>query len=445
MKILLTMNLPYYPAHGGANNSNRLLLQSLAAHGHAASVVVPAFGVPPLFTPDTLAAELAKEGTSLRVDGDAYRFCLNQVEVHAVNEPLQLRRYLIRHIQSSVPDAVIVSTEDPSQNLLAAALETGVPLVYLARTTSFLPFGPQAYFPSEDRTRLLERVSVIVTISDFVATYIKEWSGLNAVALPVSFFGEGPFPDFGRFEDGFVTMINPCAVKGLPIFLELARAFPDVPFAAVPTWGTTPEDRAALAALPNVTVLAAEQDVDRIYGKTRILLVPSLWAEARGRVVVEAMLRGIPVLASDIGGIAEAKLGTEFVLPVRPIEQFTTQLDRNMLPEAVIPPQDITPWRDALATLLSDRERYQSHARIAKIKALEYVSGLGIAPLEELLRKVCDRSQQVLAPGKVSSPGRTDVPTSLDRFKSLSPAQQALVMRRLRQKTATRPDESNTD
>ena len=30
MRILLTMNLPYFPAHGGANKSNRFILEALA-------------------------------------------------------------------------------------------------------------------------------------------------------------------------------------------------------------------------------------------------------------------------------------------------------------------------------------------------------------------------------------------------------------------------------
>ena len=40
--------------------------------------------------------------------------------------------------------------------------------------------------------------------------------------------------------------MNPCAVKGISIFLALADAFPETVFAAVPTWGTNEQDRAAL-------------------------------------------------------------------------------------------------------------------------------------------------------------------------------------------------------
>lgn len=41
------------------------------------------------------------------------------------------------------------------------------------------------------------------------------------------------------------------------------------------------------------------------YGRARLLLVPSMWWESGPRVIVEALLNGIPVIGSDSEGIAE--------------------------------------------------------------------------------------------------------------------------------------------
>jgi len=44
----------------------------------------------------------------------------------------------------------------------------------------------------------------------------------------------------------------------------------------------------------------------QVYRTTHTLLVPSQWEEAWGRVVTEAQYSGIPVLASNRGGLPEA-------------------------------------------------------------------------------------------------------------------------------------------
>ena len=191
--------------------------------------------------------------------------------------------------------------------------------------------------------------AAIIAIGHHTADYIGAHLGRRAEVIHPPIYGNGPFPQFGSGD--LVTMINPCAVKGVSIFLALADRFPRRRFAALPGWGTTAEDRRALEARSNITLLRNHKQIDDVLRDTRILLVPSLWFEGFGLIVVEAMLRGIPVVASDAGGLAEAKLGTRFVIPVRPIERYDAVFDDQGLPRAVLPEQDLVPWAEALEAL----------------------------------------------------------------------------------------------
>merc|ERR1712187_824288 len=59
---------------------------------------------------------------------------------------------------------------------------------------------------------------------------------------------------------------------------------------------------------PNVELIRGGADVDVIYRRTAILLVPSLWPEAFGLVAIEAQLRGIPVISTATYGLLEANM-----------------------------------------------------------------------------------------------------------------------------------------
>jgi amino acid adenylation domain-containing protein len=446
------MNLPYFPIYGGANKINRTIAGGLARRGHTVEAVVPALGVPSRLTHAQLLDELASEGIVVTAHDKHDTFNIEGVTVHAVREPTQLRTSLVERVERFKPDRVLLSSEDPSHNLLDALVKVcSDRIVYLIHTVSFLPFGPQAFFPSRSRAKLLERIPVIISISNYVAHYIKEWGGLDSTVIYWPTYGEPPFPDLSRFDEGYVTMVNPCAIKGISIFIELARALPEVEFAGVLTWGAVEEDRRALERLPNVRLLEPSRDIEDIFARTRVLVMPSLWEESFGLTAVEAMLRGIPVLASDIGGLPEAKLGTDFLLPVRPIERFGERLNENMLPLPVVPEQDVRPWSDALRQLLSERKFYERQSTAARDAALNFVSSLSLDPLERLLAETNARpnaldERPTAAPYEIGDTRtlpngageRSGEPSA--GLDELTPEQQSLLMLLLREKAAKQTD-----
>ncbi|BAZ50095.1 putative glycosyl transferase [Nostoc sp. NIES-4103] len=400
MKILLTQNLLYFPTLSGGTKANRAIAQGFVNQGHTCRVVVSStipIGLGPR-TRSEFLRELALRGISFTpaaVEVDVFH--LEGVDVHAVADPALLPSYLIDQIREFDPDWVIIS-EDTGQSLSKAAMQVCPSrVVHLVHSTAELPCGPNALLPSAAGTELFKQTTGIITVSHYLKNYIQQWLGLDATVIPSPVYGSGPFPNFGKFDRGFVTLINPCAVKGISIFLQLAQVFPDVDFAAVLTWGTTPTEVAALKQLPNVQILQPVDDIDEIFAQTGILLVPSLWDEAFGLIVVEAMLRGIPVLASNVGGLPEAKLGVDYLLPVQVFQGYNGIVNNYHQP--IIAQQDIEPWRLALTELLSDYGRYEQISEESRKQALKFVSGLGIAPYEDFLTNLAATKLAAVARG----------------------------------------------
>jgi glycosyltransferase involved in cell wall biosynthesis len=416
MRILLAHNSLYYPSFGGGDRSNRLLMEDLASRGHQVRVAarVEKFGSQ---AHHDLLRELEHRGVQADASQPAsLQFRLNGVDTRVLTRDPLLRAFFDAQVRDFDPDVIITSTDDPGQLLLQTALHAPrARVVYLVRAIIGLPFGPDSPFVNETKTAAIRRADGVVAVSENVAEYARRWGKLDAVHVPISLLDRGEPPCVGGFENRYVTMVNPCAVKGISIFTGLAERFPEVEFAAVPTWGTTAEDVASLGRFPNVRVLPPVDDIHVHLRETRVALVPSLWAEARSRVILEAMVRGIPVIASDVGGLKEAKLGVDYLLPVTPVVRYQARVDHLMVPIAEIPAQDLGPWHAALERLLTDRAHYEQLSEASRRAALAYARDLNAGPFEAYLECVVQSPQRRRAHAAVAKPQ-----LSPDRRKLLS-------------------------
>ncbi len=374
MKILLAESMSYFGL-GGAAKVCREMIEGLAQRGHSCAVV----------SIEDVTTRGFKFGGATGVS------VLEQgsIKIFASESANQQWRPMRECLRIFDPDWTFIC--ENGILLLSTTLEEYDPsrtLILVQSTITHLPTESATALEELVRS-LLRRAGGIITVSNYMRDYIKRWSGLDSTVLYLPSYGSGPFTHFNNFDTGYVTMVNPCVLKGISILLPLARSMPHVKFAAIPFWGTTPEDRDALMRLPNMTLLNPSPNLDDIFKQTKVLLVPSLWGEAFPQVVGDAMLRGIPVLASNAGGLPETKLGVDYVLPVNMIERYVLDSEKQVQP--VVPDQDISLWVEALSNVLTDRVLYERLSRDSREAMLSFLDGLGPIPLERYLEGLASR------------------------------------------------------
>jgi len=100
----------------------------------------------------------------------------------------------------------------------------------------------------------------------------------------------------------YVTLINLNKNKGGDVLIQIAKRMPDVDFLAVDGgYDKQIKDK----TVKNIRYIKNTPNIKEVYSITKILLVPSK-QESWGRVAVEAMSSGIPVIANPTPGLKEA-------------------------------------------------------------------------------------------------------------------------------------------
>ena len=103
-----------------------------------------------------------------------------------------------------------------------------------------------------------------------------------------------------EFKGEYITLVNANQNKGVTQFVAIADAMPDRKFLAVTAYYGGYADQHTPPPRPannNVKWVMFEEDIRVILKETRILLMPSYY-ESFGRIGVEAMYNGIPVIYS---------------------------------------------------------------------------------------------------------------------------------------------------
>ena len=133
--------------------------------------------------------------------------------------------------------------------------------------------------------------------------------GPNAVIYPEIEVDLKTIPEPGNA----IGMINPVSHKGSRIFDNLANTSDEI-FLSGGGWATHPGMN--LQKHPNRVHIPHMQEISDFYKRLKLLLVPTqdTHFETYGRVIVEAMMHGVPVMASNKDGIPEAANGAAMLI-----------------------------------------------------------------------------------------------------------------------------------
>lgn len=194
---------------------------------------------------------------------------------------------------------VLVSHLECVPSTAAVARGYGIPLAVLCHNT----------FKATFRDMAAGQTALAVYNSRWMAAEAELWFAEypRSVRPERSMIVRPPvFADEYRAKPGkAVTLINSNAAKGGFVLRALAERMPEQEFLAVRgAYG----EQVDYGGLDNVEVLdhvPGEEMAERVYARTRVLLMPSSY-ESWGRTGVEALASGIPVVANPTPGLVES-------------------------------------------------------------------------------------------------------------------------------------------
>ena len=238
-------------------------------------------------------------------------------------------------------------------------------------------------------------VSAIIFPSEYSRRHYRQ-IGLDGTVIP------DPIPLDRVIADDpdpkYVTFINPQPEKGVRIFariaLELGARRPDIPILVVEGRATSDALAALsldLSGLTNLHRMANTPDPRDFYRVSRAVLMPSLWRESLGRVPIEAMANGVPVLASDRGALPETLGDAGFVFTIP---------ERCTPTSAAIPtPHEVAPWVATIERLWDDPEFEARHRALAKAEAKRWDKERLAGEYEQFFERVIVRDEVLRACG----------------------------------------------
>ncbi|KAB8330897.1 glycosyltransferase family 4 protein [Scytonema tolypothrichoides VB-61278] len=154
-------------------------------------------------------------------------------------------------------------------------------------------------------TKMVDRY---ITLTEFARQKFIQ-GGLPAEKIVVKPHFISPDPGVGSGKGGYALYVGRLSVeKGLDTLLSAWEQLGGkIPLKIIGDGQLRDRVAEVVNKLPNVEWLGRKpiEEVYALMGEATVLIFPSKWYETFGRVAIEAFAKGTPVIASNIGAIAE--------------------------------------------------------------------------------------------------------------------------------------------
>ena len=280
----------------GSENHLLLLLPALRERGFDVRFVMLHEGEP-------AAAELAERLEANGVD-------VERLDLSWAGDPRAFAR-LVRIVRRVRPEILHTHLVHADFHGLAAGRLARVP-VLVSTKHGFNPFRSGRAFGAADRA-VARLADVHIAISAGLASYLGASEGFDPRSFEVVHYGieAGPPPPPLPGAPRLAVVGRFVPIKGHDVLLRaLARVRQQLPEVTLEIAGDgplEPELRATVSRLglgERVSFLGRVAPPGPVFERAEVVVVPS-FGEGFGMVVLEAMERGRPVVASDVGGLPE--------------------------------------------------------------------------------------------------------------------------------------------
>lgn len=301
MRVLAMLHA-YVPQHGaGGEGMAHALLRDLVAHGHQVDVILSA------------------------VDADAVDdYEIDGVSVHVHRGKTQTPNWLNSPMK---PHVIVCHLENTSRAAVLGKMYD-IPVVQILHNDM-----------AETLASTLHHTFALLVCNTHWLRQQYEWNweqyGSTNRPMPRMITVHPPVDpaEYATKPGTHVTLVNMFAPKGAHVFYQVAERLPNYKFLAVQgAYGL----QVLRHDLPNVTIIdhvPSTQMRESVYGRTRIVLMPSDY-ESYGRVAIEAMCSGIPVIANPTTGLRES-LGEAGIFADRnDIDAWVAEIRRLHSPKA---------------------------------------------------------------------------------------------------------------